>query len=272
MNRYFVLACISLFMSLGLLSSIADAQSTLPAGIAAKVNGVVITESSVVQLARRGLSQGQALAPQQFNAAKQQLINIALLSEQATKSGLEKKPQTVAQLAQIRANYLADAELVSYSAQNPVTEDEMRAEYDRQMKILAPDGNVRQYHLRDIVLPTESEAYAVLGNLQKKESFEKLAKTTSIAFNREKGGDLGWVSLNQLFPAASPVVASLKNGGFSTKPLQGTDGWYIFQVQEQRTSKPPSYDELKDRLRIELIQMRQYAYITKLRASAKIEQ
>jgi peptidyl-prolyl cis-trans isomerase C len=73
---------------------------------------------------------------------------------------------------------------------NPVTDDQLKAEYD---KLVASVPETKQYHARHILVGSEAEAKAVIESLRKGKAFDLLAKEKSKdPGSKGNGGDLGW--------------------------------------------------------------------------------
>ena len=138
------------FLTLAALSGSVYSQSNLPPNAAASVNGTVITNDVVEQGIQAALSQGQKDSPELRNAVLSKLIEISLLSQQADRDGLANSDKANRQLAQIRQNYLADLELATFSAQNPVSDSDVQAEYNREVASLGPQGTIVEYKVSDI--------------------------------------------------------------------------------------------------------------------------
>ena len=122
------------------------------------------------------------------------------------------------------------------------------------------------------MLSTEDEAKAVINRL-KKEPFEKVAFEKSIdATNKAKGGDMGWVLSNQILPAISTVVRNVPKGSVAPFPVQTSNGWHVFRVNDKRPYKLPSFEDSKNNLRIAILQQKRNEFLTQLRQSSKIVQ
>lgn len=166
-------------------------QSGLPINVAASVNGVLITNDMVEQGIRAAISQGQKESPQLRGAVIEKFVEVLLLSQQAEKDGLANSEKAYTQLAMIRQNYLADLELSTYMSQNPITDADLQAEYNREIASLGPQGMISEYKVSDIAVATEADAQAALARIKKGESFDKVAKSVSLAPNKVQGGAVG---------------------------------------------------------------------------------
>jgi len=258
------------FLTLVALSGLAYSQSSLPPNAAATVNGTLITNAAVEQGIQAALSQGQKDSPELRNAVLSKLIEISLLSQQADRDGLANSDKANSQLAQIRQNYLADLELASFISQNPVTDSDVQAEYNREVASLGPQGTIVEYKVSDIAVATEEDAKAALVRIKKGESFDKVAKSVSLAPNKVQGGAVGWVQTGQVAPQIASVLMALSSGQVSPLPIKMPQGWYLVKLEDKKSSKPPTLEQAAASIRAGLTQKKQFEYLNQLRQSANI--
>lgn len=214
------------------------------------------------------LSQG---APDDANLsirAREALINQELLSRAAVEKGLDKEPRLVAAMEMLRREQLTKAYLEDYVKNHPVTDAEIKAEYD-QAKAGA-GGN--EYKARHILVKTEAEAKAIIAQLNKKVAFEKLAKEKSIDKGSAKnGGDLGWNIPGSFVKEFSEAMQALKKGESSKTPVKSQFGWHVIKMDDIRPTQFPPLDQVKGEVRQQLQQKRVREAVAELRAKAKIE-
>ena len=258
------------FLTLAALSGSVYSQSNLPPNAAASVNGTVITNDVVEQGIQAALSQGQKDSPELRNAVLSKLIEISLLSQQADRDGLANSDKANRQLAQIRQNYLADLELATFSAQNPVSDSDIQAEYNREVASLGPQGTIVEYKVSDIAITTEEDAKTALARIKKGEAFDKVAKSMSLAPNKVQGGAVGWVQSGQVSPQISSVLVALSVGQVSPLPIKMPQGWYLIKLEDKKSSKPPTLEQAKASIRAGLTQKKQFEYLSQLRQGANI--
>lgn len=242
------------------------AQSKSAASLV-NVNGVSIPESMMDQNVRLNVAQGVKDSPELRQALKEELINREVLAQESIKKKLDKTPEAQEQFALLRQTFLIELLLSDYLKNNPVTDAEIKADYDRQVTAMA---SAQQYRLSLIVVKTEDEAKDVLARLNKGESFTKLAADKSIDPSKKEGGDVGWVLPSQILPAISNVMVNLRKGGLSAAPIQTPVGWNLIKMEDTRPFKAPSLEESKDNVRQMLMQQKRLAYVKKLRDAAKV--
>jgi len=238
----------------------------------ATVNGTPITKGLFEINLHAAIAQGQKDTPQLRDSIRNELINRELIVQEANRQGLDKDIDMRDQIAQLRQTLLVQAFVEDYLKKNPITEDQLKAEYEKQKESMG-GGNVYQYKLSQIVLPSESAAIAIVGRLQSGESFAKVAKEiSSDAATKNQGGVLGWVLPQQVAPAVSDVMVGLEKGQFSTHPIKLQGSWVVIQVDDKRSTKFPGFAEVRGQLRQAIIQQYLVENVKHLRESAKIVQ
>ncbi len=257
-------------LSLLLTSACAlSVAQTKPAGSMAAVNGVAIPEALLEQNVRANLAQGQKDSPELRQVLRDELINREILAQEAARLGLDKTPDAQSQWLQLRQTFLVELLLNDYMKRNPITDAQIKAEYDQQ---LAAMNGAEQYKISLIVLPTEEEAKAILARLRKGEAFAKVAAEKSIDPSKKDGGSIGWVVPGQILPAIANVMVNLSKGGLVAAPIQTQAGWNILKLEDKRPFKAPTLDESKNEIRQLLVQKQRFDYVKKLRDTAKVTQ
>jgi len=255
------------FMSFYVLLGQAQTGSNKPVS----VNGVIISPELIDLAVKAATPQGQQATPAIENDVKQRLINIELLAQDAVKQGIDKTSENQLRIREIRQNLLAELLLADYFTKNPITEGQIRDEYDRQLKSLG-SNNLEQYKLSVIALASEPEAASVISQIKSGEPFAKVAKQKSIDPSKEQGGQTGWVLPAQANPSIALVMVNLPKGAMSSTPIQTPNGWYIIKVEDKRPFKAPTFDESKNQIRANVAQQKQAEIIAALREKAKITQ
>jgi peptidyl-prolyl cis-trans isomerase C len=262
-----LIAGILSFVSIG---SAYSQQSGLPINAAASVNGIIITNDMVEQGIKMAISQGQKDSPELRQAVVQKYIEVLLLSQRAEKDGLANSEKANTQLMLIRQNYLADLELATFMAQNPISDADVQAEYNKEIAALGPQGMLVEYKVSDIAIATEADAQAALNRIKKGEPFDKVAKSVSLAPNKVQGGAVGWVQARQVAPQISAVLVNLTKGQVSQSPIQMQQGWYLIKLEDKRSSKPPTFEQAKPAIRNGLAQRKQMEFLSQIAKESKI--
>jgi peptidyl-prolyl cis-trans isomerase C len=252
----------------GLASPLASAQ-TKPASAVASVNGVAIPQALLDQNVRVNIAQGQRDTPELRQAIRDELVNREVLAQESARLGLDKTADAQAQWAQVRQTFMVEILLNDYARRNPIREDALKAEFDRQIAAMKDE---QQYRVSLIVTATEPEAKAILARLKKGEAFAKLASELSIDPSKKNSGEVGWVVAAQILPAISNVMVNLTKGSLSVAPIQTPAGWNIIKLEDKRAFVAPSYDLAKNDIRQMLLQKQRFDYVKTLRDKAKVVQ
>ena len=245
----------------------------LPKGVVATVNGVNIPQALLDSNVKLNVEKGgQKDTPEFRKAILDELIARELFAQEALKLGLDKTSQAQEQFAQMRQGFLVDLLINDYLSKNDVKEEEVRAEYDRQVATIGDPSSAVEYNIRHIIVAKEADAKKIVAALKKGESFEKLAREKSIDSNKDRGGLVGWILPSQLPPALASVVANLNKDGFTQAPLQTNLGWIIVKLDDVRPYIVPSYEDTKGQIKMGLLQAKKAEPLKKLKEAAKIVQ
>lgn len=234
----------------------------------AVVNGVAIP-AIYADFVRQG-RQARNVPPEMLTpeSLKDALVASELMVQEAMKKGLDKEPSVAAALEFQRREILGKAALEDFARKNPVSEELIKAEYE---KAKAKAGE-KEYRARHILVPTETEAKSILAQLKKpKVKFEDLAKKHSKDSSAKNGGDLDWTLPANLVPEFAQAMTALKKGETSSAPLQTQFGWHIIRLDDVRDLAFPPYEQVKGRIAGQLQQQAVRRHVQALRAEAKVE-
>jgi len=243
----------------------ADKPVAAPVAI---VNGTPISRTEF-DLYVRNLLQGkqQELTAEQKNQVLDELISMQLLAAQADQQGLEKDPDTEAQLQILRMRVLADAASKKYLKSFEPTDAELHAEYDSATASM----DKTEYHARHILVSTKDQADQVIKKLKGGAKFEELAKTQSIDGSKTSGGDLGWFTLARMVKPFGDAVKSLNKGEYTQQPVQTQFGWHVIKLEDTRQVTPPPFDQVKSQLVNAVMRKKLQAYVDDLKKKATVE-
>jgi len=100
--------------------------------------------------------------------------------------------------------------------------------------------SARQAHLSHILVATQELAQQLYGQATGGASFEALARANSTdTLTSPTGGDLGWVTRDEINPASADAAFALKPGQV-TEPIQTPYGWEIIRVNDVNPDRPLS--------------------------------
>jgi peptidyl-prolyl cis-trans isomerase C len=271
-NVFQLTFALSIFSCLALGQDCALAQASTPvaSNSIASVNGKPIDSKHFEQIIKNNVANGLQDTEQLRTAVKDELIARQVMMQEVAKLGLDKTSEAINGLNYVRENFLIDFLLKTHELKHPITEDMIKAEYDRQLALIGEPSEAMQYLTRMIVTSSEQEAKSVIAELKKGAEFSTLAKARSVDPSKSNGGELGWVLPGQVMPALGTVMVNLKEGAFSQLPIQTQQGWTVLKVEEKRPFKIPTLDESKGVVIQTLQQLERQNYIQDLIKSAKI--
>ena len=239
----------------------------MPEGpVIATVNGAPIMKSVLdVYGAQRNAKQnkGEQVDDQEI---LNEVISLELMRQESVKNGLDTSPTIVATLDQQTRTLLAGAAIRDFVQKNPVSDEQARAVYDRE---IGKPGT--EYKARHILVKTREEAEKIISELDKGGDFSALAREKSTDTSASEGGDLGWFSTAQMVQPFSDALAGLKKGSYTEEPVQTQFGWHVILLEDTRESTPPAFDDIKDRLKVLVANQQLQKHIQQVREAAKIE-
>jgi peptidyl-prolyl cis-trans isomerase C len=196
------------------------------------------------------------------------MVGMLLVSQAGRKNKVQDDPVVKRKLALLQDQLIADAymqRLVSKS----VTDEKLHARYDKFVKETPEREEVKARH---ILVPTEDEAKAVITALKGGEDFAKLAseKTTDPA-GKASGGDLGYFTKDEMVPEFADAAFKLKPGEYTEAPVKSQFGWHVIKLEDRRTAKPPTFEQMKPRLANEVSREIIGEKIKELKVAAKID-
>lgn len=235
---------------------------------AAMVNGISIPQSRIDLRVKAAAAQGQPDTPELRKAVREDMINLEVVAQEAKKNGLDKNPEVIEQMELAKESVLVGAYVQDYAKSHPISEDQLKQEYDKLKTTLGS----KEYSVSHILVDTEDEAKAIIAQLGKKGKFDKIAKAKSKdAGSAEKGGSLGWAVPSNFVPPFANALLTLKKGTYTKEPVKTQFGWHVIKLDDERSLKVPSFEELKPQIEQRLQQKTIQDLITELRSKAKIE-
>jgi peptidyl-prolyl cis-trans isomerase C len=257
-------------VSLLVLSACNGKTGNIPAGdIAATVNGTPISKYSVDQIAEQRGAMGQPDSPETRKAIINQLALTMLASQEAIKKNLDKSPDVIDQINLTRQSILANAYVEDYIKNHPVSDDMLKAEYD---KVKAQMSGT-EYKARHILVDKEALAKTIIAKLKKNPKlFDSLARQYSKdPGSKNKGGELGWFDPHGMVPEFAAAVAKLRKGKFTLEPVKTQFGYHVILLEDTRAKEAPTFEQVKPQLAKQLQQQSLKKLFDDLKANAKIE-
>ena len=232
------------------------------------VNGKAVPKARLDVLAQQLAAAGRPVTPEMAPQLREEVIAREIFMQEAQKQGLEATDDYKSQLELARQAILIRTLFENYRKQNPVTDADVQAEYD---KFVAANGG-KEFKARHILVETEDQAKKIIADLNKGAKFEDLAKQLSKdPGSGANGGDLDWAAPASFVPEFSEAMMKLGKGQTTAVPVKSQFGYHVIRVDDIRQAQLPKIDEVKPQVTQQLQQQRLQKYQEDLRAKAKVE-
>jgi peptidyl-prolyl cis-trans isomerase C len=227
-----------------------EAAVPAPETVVATVAGAEITEADL-SFAAEDLTQDLSQIPPDQRKAflLRVLIDMKVMAQAGKDAGLGETP-----LFKQRLQYLEERALrrayFSETIAAAVTEEAIRADYDKFVAEFVPADEVRASH---ILVATEEEAKAIKAELDGGADFAELAKEKSIDPGAASGGDLGFFGKGMMVAPFETAAFAMTEIGQVSEPVQSQFGWHIIKLEEKRQSTPPAFEQVAGQLQQQLL-------------------
>ncbi|MFN0314688.1 MAG: peptidylprolyl isomerase [Burkholderiales bacterium] len=259
-------------IALGLLSALAAAYAQETN--VAVVNGVAIPQARLDYVVKIQATQGKKDDADLRKQIKEALINREILSQEASKRGLDNTPELAAQVEMARQEFLIRALFDEFAGKNAPTDEEVTAEYEKAKQMASGGGLRKEYLARHILIKNEKTAKATLASLNKAKgkNFEQLAKTKSEdGGSKKQGGLLEWNDGSGFVKEFSEAMTQLKKGEYTQTLVKSHFGYHIIRLEDERPIPFPVLDEVKDKVQQQVMIQKRDKFIAELKAAAKVE-
>jgi peptidyl-prolyl cis-trans isomerase C len=243
---------------------------------------MIVRELLFQEAVKRKLAADDARVEQAYNEARVRFKDDKAWAALLAGQGLD--PQSFR--AELRVHHTIQALLdqVVQQAGADASDQEAMAFYQSHSATFDTGERVRASHILVRVpevtpVPRKEElrkkAEALLVRARAGEDFAALArKSSDDPGSAAKGGDLGEFRQGQMVPAFEQAAFALKPGELSGV-VESPFGFHIIKVQQKVPARKLAFDEVKERLKREMVlqkqQQAQQSFVNSLRAKAKIE-
>jgi peptidyl-prolyl cis-trans isomerase C len=237
--------------------------------VLARVDGQSISDKDVAAAAT-ALGQQLAQLPEEARkrAVLDRLIDMRIITDAAVKAGLDKGEAFKAKMEQLRSQLLI-AEFVKAKVDPAVTEDAIKARYEKDVKSFDPPTEM---HARHILVKTEDEAKAIIADLAKGGDFAAIAKEKSQdPGSAANGGDLGFFGPGEMVPEFETAAKALKAGEVTKVPVKSQFGYHVIKLDETRKQPIPPLEAVRDQVKQALIGETFAGMLADLKKGTKIE-
>ena len=183
------------------------------------MNGKAISKSQFdLYVASVQQQAGREIPAEQRPQLLDQFISMHLAAQTAEKDGIAKDKKVEDQLALTRLNVIVDAGLQKYLEAHPVSDADLKPEYDAQVAAMP-----HEYHARHILVEDKDKADAVIKELKGGADFAKVAEQKSKDASAKSGGDLGWFTRETMVKEFSDAIVKMQPGhdlGAGAQPVR----------------------------------------------------
>lgn len=226
------------------------APAVTPETVVATVGGQPITEADLSFAAEDLTQELSQMPPEQRKPfLLRVLIDMKVMATAGRDAGMADTPLFQQRLAYLEDRALRRAYFAEAIAKG-VTEEAVRAEYDKFVADFEPAEEIRASH---ILVPTEDEAKAVKTEIDGGADFATVAKEKSIDPGAANGGDLGFFGKGMMVAPFEAAAYALTDVGQVSDPVQSQFGWHVIKLEEKRESSAPAFEQVAGQLQQQLL-------------------
>ena len=272
------IACVTtgLFISGGALAQTGTQPSAAPGQlpdptktVVARVSGEEIFLIEILRMAERLPDQYKQLPlPAVYPSLLQRSIDARLVAAAGRAAGYAENDEVKKRLRDAESQIISEIFLTEAVGKR-ITEDTLRAEYEKQKASLAGDEQVKARH---ILLETEEDAKAVIEALDKGEDFAALASEKSTGPSASSGGDLGWFGKGQMVPEFSDAAFGMDPGNYTQEPVKTQFGWHVILVEDRKVGEAPPFEQARQQISSQMSGTILQEMLKDLRAKTEVEQ
>lgn len=271
--RQIALKTTTVWLVFALVSLLLTCPAMAEESIVAQVNKSSISQQALQDAVQLALMQNTS---QSHNDHLQEvvlddLIVTEAMYQAAQKDQLSQKDDVKRALQAMQKKLLAEAWLVEQLAKEPITDEQIQREYQRQVQLAKSGKNAHEYKARHIVLSDEAEAQQLIKRLKTGESFDLLAKTYSLdKHSATKGGQLNWMMPDQFISPLGDVLITLPKDQVYPTPIKTQLGWHIIKLDSVRDIVIPELSMIKSALLRNMVEERKANIIDQLMKKTQV--
>lgn len=195
-----------------------------------------------------------------------------LLADEGAAHGYDKDPEVMRQVEELRRRLVTQRVMKDFQEPPELTEAEVKAYYDQNRRLFS-GAQIRASH---ILVKDEALAKRLREELRREPSkFDEFAKANSTdTATAARGGDLGFFAQGRMVAPFEQAAFALDKPGDMSEVVKTPFGYHIIKLTERKEGGDRPFDEVKERIRVNLINQRRQAQVQQrlddLRAKAKI--
>lgn len=219
-------------------------------GVIVTVNGQKITQKEVDRIAINAAKRGIKDTTEFRQAVLNELILKEAILQDAKKIGLEKKGDNPEKIKLAQQQVLQELWFEEYVKTNPISESDLRADYDRQANLTKEGRNSNEYKISQIIVATEAEAKEIIQQVSNGAIFEKIAREKSLdkATGAQGGIIPNWILPDMVVAPLGDALVNLSGGKLDPQPVRTNLGWHVVRVEEVRKFVMPSFESAQSNI------------------------
>ena len=253
-----------------LLAAVLASLAALPAHAQniAIVNGKAVPTARADALAQQVAKSGRPVTPEMQGQLREEVIMREIFMQEAQKRGLDVTDDFRIQMELARQSLLIRELFAEFQKQNPVSDADAKAEYDK----FAAANSGKEYKARHILVEKEADAKAIIASLKKGGKFDEIAKKSSKdPGSGANGGQLDWAAAGSYVKEFSDAMTALEKGKTTETPVKSQFGYHIIRLEDVRDTQLPKFDDVKPQIAQQLTQQKLSQFQQELRTKAKVE-
>jgi peptidyl-prolyl cis-trans isomerase C len=213
------------------------------------------------------------------------LVRFALLSREAAREGLDKDDEVQRQLKKSMLNRFVGHQLDKDKRNGVTTDDELRAYYEHHKAEYVKPARLRLlvivFGASDAGSAPPAAAVHAAADLKGASASAFSARARDISVDertRNRGGGTDWMTRDELAARYGESVAAIALSlppNQSSDPVAGNDGWYVVRVDGHQDPQNPSFEQLKQILKVRVMHDRRaevaQAYEDELRKRSPVK-
>jgi len=245
------------------------AASAVSAQNIAIVNGKAVPKARLQALAAQLERSGRPVTPDMEQQLREEVIIREIFMQEAQSKGMDASEDFKTQMELARQSLLIRELFADFQKNNPVTDADVKAEYD---KFANMSGSGKEYKARHILVEKEEQAKAIIASLKKGGKFDEIAKKQSKdPGSGAKGGDLDWANPASFVKEFSEAMVALKKGQTTETAVKTQFGYHIIRLDDVRDAQLPKLEEVRPQILQQLQTNKLAEFQQSLRDKAKIE-
>ena len=158
-----------------------------------------------------------------------EVANSRLAAEAGRADGLDTDENVASAMKRAADRVLAEA-YITDKVSSQIGEEAIQSAYDT---FVADSASREQVTASHILVETEDEARAIIGQLNDGADFAELAREKSTGPSGPNGGSLGAFGRGQMVPAFEAAAFSMPVGSYSADPVQTQFGWHVIRKDKE---------------------------------------